>query len=185
MAEMQKRTIDDLNRLHTDAKSADEEAVAEMRTAILLIAGEHYSKKMTDWWNRSRTTAQQSESAKLRITKNWMHRAHRLYMKSILSQAPGTTCSPRNPLELQDQKDAELCEAVRLYLWDKAKMKAKIREWVSDFTGPGECAAKIYFDPNKGYLRGYEAKVDELGQPMIDPATGQQDRKSTRLNSSH
>ena len=77
MAEMQKRTIDDLNRLHTDAKSADEEAVAEMRTAILLIAGEHYSKKMTDWWNRSRTTAQQSESAKLRITKNWkIGRAH-------------------------------------------------------------------------------------------------------------
>jgi hypothetical protein len=163
-----KTTVEDLNRMYQDAKSADKEQFAEFRSAILMIAGDHYSKRMSEWWNRSRTTQQTSENYKMRITKNWIHRAHRLYMKNILNKSPGTTFTPRNPLELQDTKDAELNESVWEYLKDKVKFKAKIREWVSDFCGPGECVAKLFFDPNRGYLKGYEGAVDEMEQPVVD-----------------
>jgi hypothetical protein len=166
-----KTTVDELNKLHLEAKSADKEQFAEFRSSILMIAGEHYSKRMSEWWNRSRTTQQTSENYKIRITKNWIHRAHRLYMKNILNKAPGISITPRNPLELSDIKDAELNQSVWDYLKDKTKFKAKIREWVSDFAGPGECIAKIYFDPNKGYLKGYEQLVDEEGFPVLDPLT--------------
>jgi hypothetical protein len=165
---MKKLKIDELNTLYEDSKTVDREALAEMRSNILLIAGEHYSRKMTEWWNRTRTNQQVTENYKIRITKNWLHRAHRLYMSSILSKAPGTKISPRNPTELQDQKDAELNQAVWEYAKNKYKMKPFVRNMVSDFCGVGECATKIFFDPNKGYLKGYEPKLDEQGQPLLD-----------------
>ena len=180
MSEAKPTTVDELVRLHTDAKAADRETYAEMRSSILLIAGEHYSRKMTEWWNRSRTSQQTGDNYKIKITKNWIHRAHRLYMKSILSQSPGTAISPRNPMELKDKKDAELNQSVWEYLKDKAKLKAKVREWVSDFCGPGECCAKVFFDPNKGYLKGYEPQADEQGQPIVDPMTGQPQEDKTK-----
>ena len=160
--------IDELNSLYEDSKTVDREALAEMRSNILLIAGEHYSRKMNEWWNRTRTNQQLSENYKIRITKNWVHRAHRIYVSSILNKAPGTKISPRNPLELQDQKDAELNQSVWEYAKDKYKLKSFYRDMCSDFCGTGECAVKIYFDPNKGYLKGYAPKVDEAGQPILN-----------------
>lgn len=159
---------DDLNRMHSDAKTADREAHAEMRSSILLIAGDHYSKRMNEWWNRSRNSSTSSETYKLRITKNWLHRAHRIYVSSITSQSPGTAISPRNELELKDRKDAELNQSVWEYLKDKYKLKSLYRELCSDFVGIGEAAVVLKFDPERGYLKGYEAQVDETGQPVID-----------------
>lgn len=177
-------TIEDLNRMYSDAKSADKESTAEMRNNILLIAGEHYNKKNSDYPNvRGRSTSSQgptSDNYRLRITKNWIHRAHRQYMAAILSQAPGATCTPRNPMEIQDQKAAELNQSVWEYAKSKYKLKAHMRDMVSDFCGIGECITLMKFDPNKGALKGYEQKVDEFGQPMfeqiqqegVDPLTG-------------
>ena len=44
--------IEELNKLHDDAKSLDKESVAEMRSNILLISGEHYSKRLNELWQR-------------------------------------------------------------------------------------------------------------------------------------
>lgn len=182
MTEDKPFTIEDLNRLHSDAKSIDKDSTTEMRNNILLIAGEHFSKRNSSFpTNKQRTngvTAQDSDSYKLKITKNWIHRAHRVYMSSILSQAPGVAISPRNPLEMQDQKDAELNQAVWDYAKAKYKIKSHIRDAVSDFAGIGECCTKIIFDPDRGYFKGYAQKTDELGNPMFedggfDPMTGQ------------
>lgn len=169
---MPKMKVDELNQLHQDAKALDREVFAEMRSNILLVAGEHYSRRMVEWWNRSRTTTQATENYKLRITKNWLHRAHRLYVSSILGQAPGTVIAPRNDMELQDQKSAELCTAVWAFLREKAQYKRKLREWVSDFCGIGEAVVKIFFDPNKGELKGYEPTTDDDGNVLVDE-TGQ------------
>ena len=176
MDKQTKRTIDDLNSMHDDAKSLDKESLAEMRSAILLIAGEHYSRRMTEWLNRgkSQTGPSAQESQKLRITKNWLHKAHRLYVASIIGQSPGTACSPRNPTELQDQKDAELNQSVWEYFKSKYKLKAHYRDMASDFCGVGECATKIYFDPGKGYLKGYEQQVDEDGTPQFETVMEEQ-----------
>lgn len=169
---MFKHNNEDLNQLYDDAKSQDKEAVAEMRSNILLIAGDHYSKKMSEWWSRSRTSsAQTQDNLKLRITKNWLHRAHRLYVSSILSLSPGTSISPQNKNELQDQKDAELNQSVWKYAKDKYKLKEHFRNGCSDFCGIGEVCTLIKYDPKKGYLKGYEHQVDESGQPMHEPVT--------------
>lgn len=164
--------IDELNTLYEDSKTVDKEALSEFRSNILLIAGEHYSKKMNEWWNRTRTNQQLSENYKIRITKNWLHRAHRLYTSSILNKAPGTKISPRNALELQDQKDAELNQSVWEYAKSKNKLRPFFREMCSDYTGIGECAVKVFFDPDKGYLKGFEPKMSESGEPELDE-TGQ------------
>lgn len=162
--------IDELNKLHTDSKSLDKEAIAEMRSNILLVSGEHYSKRMTEMWSRTRVTTNTtaSEGYKLRITKNWLHRAHRIYCQSILAQAPGVAVSPRNPTELQDQKSAELNQSVWQYAKGKYKVKPLIRETIGDLVGIGECAMKIIFDPSKGKLKGYEQSANEDGEPLFD-----------------
>lgn len=166
--------IEELNKLHQDSKALDRESLAEMRSNILLIGGEHYSKRnVNDTFNRSRTQGSSPDNYKLRITKNWIHRAHRLYVSSITSQSPGVTVSPRTATELQDQKSAELNLSVWQYAKDKYKFKALIRDFASSFCGIGECVLKIIFDPSKGPLKGYAPMMDEMNQPVVDPQTGQ------------
>jgi len=161
--------IEELNQLHEDAKSVDKEAIAEFRSNILLIAGEHYSKRMLDIVEqRGRTQGLSQEPYRLRITKNLLHRAHRIYTTAILTQSPGVAFTPRNPTELQDQKSAELNQSVWQYKKDKYKLKGFIREMASDFCGPGECAAKLYFDTSKGKVIGYEPETDEDGNALLD-----------------
>lgn len=165
---MKSLAIDELNELYETSKSLDKESVAEMRSAILLIAGEHYSKRLLEWYSKTRGVSPTVEQPKLRITKNWLHKATRLYVSSILSKAPSTTISPRNPTELQDQKAAELNESVRQYLFSKYKIKAKIRDFCTDFVGIGEWASIVKWDPTRGYVKGYEQASDENGQPLFD-----------------
>lgn len=161
--------IDELNKLHADSKSIDKEALAEMRSNILLIAGEHYSKRLIEaTLQRGRNQNHSQDSYKLRITKNHLHRAHRMYVNSILTQSPGIAVTPRNATELQDQKSAELNQSVWSYLKDKYKLKSFIREMCSDFCGVGECIAKVFFDPTKGEFKGYGQAVDEMGEPVFD-----------------
>jgi hypothetical protein len=62
------------------------------------------------------------------------------------------------------------------YAKDKYKLKALTRELCSDYCGIGECILKIFFDPTKGKLKGYEGLVsedgfevqDEMGQAVPD-----------------
>lgn len=176
-----KLKIEDLNKLYDDAKAVDKESIAEMRSNILLIAGEHYSKRMTEAVNvRGRVTGQSPEGYRLRITKNWLNRAQRLHVNAILSQSPGVAVTPRNATELQDQKSAELNQSVWNYAKDKYKLKPMIRYLCSDFTGTGEVAMKIFFDNTKGKLKGYEALVDETtGEVLLDDM-GQQQPDETK-----
>lgn len=165
---MKSLAIDELNELYETAKALDKETVAEMRSAILLIAGEHYSKRLVEWYAKTRGVSPTVEQPRLRITKNWLHKASRLYVSSILSKAPSTVISPRNPTELQDQKAAELNESVRQYLFSKYKVKAKIRDFCNDYVGIGEWASVIKWDPMRGDFKGYEQAVDEQGMPIAD-----------------
>jgi hypothetical protein len=166
---MKKLTVEDLNRLHSEAKSQDKECYSEYRSNILLIASEHYSRRLTDWWSRSRTSGSQTQdSQKLRITKNWLHRYHRLYVTSIMNKAPTTTISPRNQTELKDQKSSELNESVWQYAKDKYRFKKITRDFCSDYCGIGEAMCIVKYDPSRGYIKGYEQKTDEEGNLLVD-----------------
>ena len=80
--------IEELNQMYSESKAADRESIAEFRSNILLISGEHFSKRLLDGPNmrgRNTTGATSADPYRLRITKNYLHRAHRLYVTSILN----------------------------------------------------------------------------------------------------
>jgi hypothetical protein len=163
--------IGDLNKLYQDAEDSDREVFAEQRSNILLIAGDHYNKRTSQLYSRLKeTTKDVNSNQRLRLTKNHIHKLYRNYVSNILSYAPGVTILPQKDLEIQDQKDADLNKAV----WEDAKyryrLNEKIRRFAGDFVGIGEVACKVFYDPNAGDVKGYEALVemDDMGNPVVD-----------------
>lgn len=163
---MKARTIQDLNQLYEAAKEIDRDIFAEMRSNVLLVEGSHYTKRMNEALNTRGISSKQD--TKLRITKNWIHKASRIYINSIMTQCPGVQASPRNPYELQHKKSAELNQSVIDYGKSRYKLKRKYREWCSDYVNIGEAAVLLRFDETKGRMIGYEGAVTEDGEPILD-----------------
>jgi hypothetical protein len=166
---MTKLKISDLNELYKEAEEADKDLFAEQRSNILLVAGEHYTKRNQAFERSVRSSADLTDSQKLRLTKNHMHRIQRRYVSSILSHAPGVTITPANEKVQQHIKAAQLNKSV----WDDAQKKhrfaEKKREFLGDFVTIGECVAKVFWDPSAGHLKGYAHKThDETGEPLFD-----------------
>lgn len=165
-----KKKVADLEKLYSESESCDTTIFSEMRSNLLLIAGEHYNKAQSAFWRRIRDSKQINEQQKLRLTKNHIQKITKIYANNIIAAAPGVGFSPKNEGVLQDEKSAELHHAV----WQDAKEKydidEKIDEWCDDFIGIGECATKIFWDPNKGKIKAYEQGTDESGNPLfLDP----------------
>lgn len=163
-----------LNEDYKNASSADEEVFAEMRSNLLLVSGNHYSKKQSSFFSKVRNSQKINETAKLRLTQNHIFKVCAYYENAITSKTPGVMVSPKNDLEMQSKKSAQLNESV----WQDAKqrynLKEKFAEYIKNFVQIGEMCAYIYFDPNKGEHRGYEPEIDPMTeQPMMDPMTGQ------------
>ena len=170
---MKIKSVEDLNQLYEDATKIDEKTYAEMRSNLLLVAGEHYSKKsLNTAKNNIRSTSKNAETLKLRITKNYTHRVSRTYKNAILGKAPGVTVVPANETQMQDQKDAEQNKKLIDYMDRALKMKEHIRDWCGEFVDIGEVATKVYWDPHKGKLRGYEQMISEDGVPMFEGPDG-------------
>jgi len=165
---MPKLKIQDLNKIYSEADLADKDVFAEFRSNILLISGEHYSKRKAGVSNRIRASKTNHEYQKLRLTKNHTHRVHRSYVSNILAHSPGVTVGPQNENELQDQKAAELNLAVWQDIKEKNRFKEKVRQWCHSFVGIGEVAVKVFWDATKGDLVGYEPQASEDGYPILD-----------------
>jgi hypothetical protein len=169
----------DLIKLYKEGDQADNVIYAEQRSNLMLVAGNHYTKKGSRFWNRIREDRGLTQDQRIRLTKNHIQRVCKIYENNILSYAPGVSIEPKNMAELQDQKAAELNNAVWMDIVKRHKFKQKTREFCQDFIRVGEVCAKIYWDETKGQLVGYEQKVDEMGQPMHEtmqgphPLTGQ------------
>lgn len=156
---MKRLEIEKLNQLYRDAENIDKEIFAEYRSNLLLVAGEHYTKNSNKYFARLRETNRLSETQKLRLTKNHVHKIVRHYENAILSKAPGITVLPANPMEMQDKKEAELNKSVWEYGKKHYRLQEKIRRWAGDFTGVGEVATKIFWDPTAGEFLGYRPKM--------------------------
>lgn len=164
------KNLEELAQLYKDSESVDKELYSEMRSNVLLIAGEHYTKNVNKHFARLRETNRLTETLKLRLTKNHMHRIHRTYRNAILDKVPGVKAFPANEAEMQDQKDAELDNKVWDHLKAKHKMKDKVRKWADEYCGIGEVWTKIFWDASKGDHVGYHQKLDDFGEPMFDEA---------------
>lgn len=161
--------IGDLNKLYNEGEAADREVFAEMRSNVLLVSGEHYTRKSNRWNERLRDNKALSEHQKLRLTKNHIHKISRNYKSRILEFAPGVTITPKVESDLQSQKSAELNEKVWQDAIEKYRLELQIQGWCKEFVDLGEVATKIFWDPSKGELLGYEPQMDEeSGEPLLD-----------------
>ena len=166
---MKRMDVGELNNLYNEAEAVDRSLFAEQRSNILLIAGDHYSKRGVQNFSKLRNNRDvMNKVNKLRLTKNHSIKIHRYYVTSVLQFANGVKVQPQLEHEVQDQKAAELSQAV----WDdikrKSNYKEKVRRWASDFCGVGEVHVKVFWNPYAGKLKGYEQLLDSEGFPVFD-----------------
>ena len=165
---MKQKKIEDLNKCYKEAESCDSEIFSEQRSNILLVAGEHYNRRNSAFWNRVRDSKDLSSDQKLRLTKNHIYKISKIRKNLILSHASGVRVYPNNESELQDQKAAELNQSVWSYIKVQQNLRKKVNQFVSDFFDIGEVCAKVYWDESKGKFLGYEQEVNELGEGLLD-----------------
>ena len=170
MQGMQKKTIEDLNKIYNDSVSADREVYANQNSNVQLIAGNHYSGKTSKDFSRLRDTRNIPSEVKLRLTKNHIQKITKTYLNNIVSNSPGVKIIPRNEKELQDIKSAQLNDSVWSYAKDKLELDLKVLDWAKNYIDMGECAVKIFWNPHAGAFKGYNQKVSEDGMPMVDEA---------------
>lgn len=168
---MAKYKKDDFYKLFEDGASVDEDIFREMRSNILLVAGDHW-KSQNEKMHRRIKDSSIDESIKIKLTKNHLGAIQDRKKSAVKALAVGVQPYPYNENDLQDQKDAEIARAVWADGIDKESIKEKIAKWTDSLLDMAECFSKTYFDPNDGDLRGYEQLVYK-GQPVFkDPMTG-------------
>jgi len=150
-----KHELPDLERLFLDAEHIDKELFSEMRSNLLLIAGEHYNRNLSRFFRRIRNHNSLNEHQKLRLTKNHIQRIVRAYCNTITSSNPGVGFRPKSETEHQDTKSAELHKDIWQDAWERYDFEESIDGWVDDFVGVGEVITKIFYDPDAGPLKGY------------------------------
>lgn len=170
----------DLIKLYKDGDSTDKSIYNEQRSNLMLVAGNHYTRKDSKFWSRLRDANNVASEQKIRLTKNHVQRICKIYENNILSYSPAVSIEPKNQSELQDQKAAELNNSVWQDVTQRHRFRQKTREFCQDFVRIGECAAKVFWDPYKGQFMGYEAETDEMGQPIVDPLSGQMKEDKSR-----
>lgn len=168
---MKKHDIAELNKLFQDGEQADHKIFAEMRNNIQLVNSEHW-KKVQDRLHRQLQTSTLPDGMKLKLTKNHIQVVIKTYCNGALSEAPGVTVVPYNENELADQKEAELSNSVFRDAEEKQDLDEKIERWIESFFISGECASKVYWDPNAGKFLGYKQAVDEEGRPLFESPMG-------------
>lgn len=163
-----KHDIAALNTLYTDAEGADQEVFAEMRSNVLLVSGEHYSKRQNSFYRRVKDSKDLSQELKLRLTKNHTQRICKTYVNNIMAMGPGVGFEPKDEQSNEDQKSAELHHAVWMDGMERYNLNDKMDDWCDNFVEIGEVAVKIFFDPSQGPIKAYHQAVDEDGTPMVD-----------------
>jgi hypothetical protein len=163
-----KKLLSRLDQNYRQGESADRGVFAEMRSNFLIVAGDHYAKKDSLLNRRIADTRELSETQKLRLTKNHTRRICHLYSNNILSTGPNVGFAPKDENSLQDEKKAELQHAVWMDAWNRYNLPAHRYRWIDSFVQAGEVHVFIQYEEGGGELQGYEAKVDENDQPVMD-----------------
>ena len=169
--------VGDLDRLYKEGEECDKRMFSEMRTNLQLVAGEHYFREGSKFWNRIRDDKQLSVEQRLKLTKNHIQRVTKIYRNQIEQLAPDVGIEPANENEYQDQKAAELNTSYWQYVKECNNFDSLRALWAKNFVEIGEVLVKIQWDMNGGQVVGYEAMMQPnpiTGQmePMYDPNTG-------------
>lgn len=160
--------ISELNQLYFDGDACDQQIFAEMRSNILLVAGEHYQRRQSYFYKRIRDSRELSHEQKMRLTKNHIQRITKTYANNILSMNPGVGFEPKNDGELKQQKLCDLHHDLWRDAFQKYNVDDLMDDWVDEFIQTGEAIVKVFYDPSEGPHQGYEQATDEEGQPALD-----------------
>jgi hypothetical protein len=163
--------------IYTEAETCDKDIFADQRSNLLLVNGDHYQKKTSSFFKRIRDSQELSETQKIRLTKNHIQKIVKIYTNNLLSLAPGVAVEPKNESELDDQKSAEMNQAVWQDMQDRLGVPDLVDEWADDFVTLGEVAVKVFWDPSAGKVKAYDQKLADDGQPLfMDPQGGETDK---------
>ena len=161
--------INELNGNYTDADSVDQDIFAEMRSNLLLVAGDHYNRRQNKIYRRLRDNKDLTEQQKIRLTKNHIQKISKLYANNILSMNPGVGFTPKDEKSLHDQKVVELHHSVWMDGVNRYNIQEKMDDWVDSFVNIGEVHCKLFYDPSLGDIKGYEPQTDpETGNPSLN-----------------
>lgn len=160
-------TAADLDRLYWDADQCDKRIFSEMRTNLQLVAGQHYVRDGSKFWERIRNDKQLTNAQRLKLTKNHLQRVTKLYRNQIEAAAPGVGMVPANETELSDQKAAELNQSYWQYIKSCEDVSSKTALWIQNYVEIGEVWVKIFWDMNGGQHIAYNAMM------QTNPATGE------------
>lgn len=149
-------TLDDLNRMYLEGEECDKRMFAEMRTNLQLVAGDHYVREGSRFWNRVRDNKQLTQEQRLKLTKNHIQRASKIYRNSIEQYSPDVGIEPADQKSMQSQKQAELNQSYWEYIKECNDMKRQVSSWIKDFVDIGELCTKVFWDMNGGQIIGYE-----------------------------
>ena len=168
-----KHNIADLNQLYFDGDACDQQIFAEMRSNILLVAGEHYQRRQSYFYKRIRDSRELSHEQKMRLTKNHIQKIAKTYANNILSMNPGVGFEPKIEGDLHQQKICDLNHSLWRDAFSKYNLDDLMDDWCDEFVQTGECIVKIFYDPKKGPIVGYEPQVhpeghEQEGEPMLD-----------------
>ncbi len=161
-------TISELQTMYTEADSADQSLFAEMRSNLLLVSGEHYQKKENSFYRRVRDSKELSNEQKLRLTKNHIRKICQIYSNNIMAATPGVGFAPKDEKSPHDQKVSELHHAVWRDAFERYGIDDLMDDWCDNLVQLGEVSVKLFWDPGRGTLKGYEPLTDEMGQPVLD-----------------
>ena len=161
-----------LNSYYLDGESCDADVFAEMRSNVLLVAGEHYNRRQSRFYKRIRDSRELSQEQKLRLTKNHTRKICQTYANNIVSMNPGVGFSPKDEKSLHDQKVSELHHSVWRDGFDRYNIDDKIDDWVDSFIELGEVHLKLFFDPSLGPVKGYEPQTDSSGSALYNEFGG-------------
>lgn len=164
----QRPDIAKLNGYYLDGESCDQDVFAEMRSNVLLVAGDHYNRRNSRFYKRIRDSKELSQEQKLRLTKNHTRKICQLYSNNIMSMNPSVGFTPKDENSNHDQKVSELHHAVWQDGFRKYNVSDKMDDWCDSFVQLGEVHVKLFYDPHIGQLKGYEPLCDPDGDYLVD-----------------
>jgi hypothetical protein len=158
-----------LNTYYFDGDSCDQDTFVEMRSNILLVAGEHYNRRQSRFYRRIRDSRELSQEQKLRLTKNHTRKICQIYANNIVSANPNVGFTPKDEQSMHDQKVADLHHSVWVDAYKRYAIDDKIDDWTDSFVQIGECHVKLFYDPFKGAMKGFQPQIDpETGNPSVN-----------------
>lgn len=163
-----KKKIDELNEIYEKDITNYKDLFAEQRSNAMLVAGNHYSNKVADSFNRLKDLKNIAGEQKLRLTKNHISKITKVYHNNIISKSPAVKIIPRVERDNQSRKTAELSNSVWQYAVDTLDIQLKTLRWAKDYVDLGETAVKVFWNPNWGKVIAHNQKIDEQGEPVVD-----------------